>query len=262
MRMSEPGRNPGAVPAPPASLGEEALAGAPSAGLGRGGAPFPPGSWTPIAIVWGVLAVFGISTLAGGIVIALDPDLESAGTTIALQAIFATALILVPLVIASGPGHALASPSLLGFRSFRGRDLGRAALAYLAYIGFALAYAVIVQPDQEDIARDLGYDEGTLAAILTGVLIVVASPVSEEIFFRGFAFAGLRRRLPLWPAAVISGILFGLPHYTGPDSVGVVPQLAVFGIVLAWLYERTGSLWPPIFLHMVNNGLAFSILVS
>ena len=39
-------------------------------------------------------------------------------------------------------------------------------------------------------------------------------------------------------------------------------QLAVLGIVLAWLYERTGSLWPPIALHVFNNALAFAVLVS
>lgn len=262
MSVSDPDRNPGAAWTAEAPAGEPALPGTEPPPGGESSESFPPGSWTPIAIVWGVLAVFAVSTLGAAVVVAFDPDLESAAATITFQAIFAGSLFVVPLVLASGRGRALAPLSALGLRAFRGRDLGRAALAYLVYIGFALVYAILVRPDQEDIARDLGYDEGTLAAVLTGVLIVGASPIAEETFFRGFAFAGLRRRLPLWAAAVISGILFGLPHYTGPDSVGVVPQLAVFGIVLAWLYERTGSLWPPIFLHMVNNALAFSILVS
>ena len=37
-------------------------------------------------------------------------------------------------------------------------------------------------------------------------------------------------------------------------------QLAAFGVVLSWLYERTGSLWPPIAVHVFNNAFAFALL--
>jgi membrane protease YdiL (CAAX protease family) len=66
----------------------------------------------------------------------------------------------------------------------------------------------------------------------------------------------------VWAAAALSGAVFGLLHYTDPDSIGVVPQLAVLGVLLAWLYERTGSLWPPILLHVVNNAIAFVVVTS
>jgi membrane protease YdiL (CAAX protease family) len=42
----------------------------------------------------------------------------------------------------------------------------------------------------------------------------------------------------------------------------VVLQLGVFGLWLCWLYERTGSLWPPIAVHALNNAIAFAILTS
>jgi uncharacterized protein len=86
--------------------------------------------------------------------------------------------------------------------------------------------------------------------------------VTEEIFFRGFMFSGMRRRLPFAAAAAISAGVWGLFHYTGPGTWGVVIQLAVFGIVLAWLYERTGSIWPGIGVHALNNAIAFAILTS
>jgi membrane protease YdiL (CAAX protease family) len=63
-------------------------------------------------------------------------------------------------------------------------------------------------------------------------------------------------------AAVLSGAIFGLFHFTGPGSFGVVPQLALLGFVLAWLYEETGSIYPTIGVHAVNNALAFAILTS
>jgi hypothetical protein len=66
----------------------------------------------------------------------------------------------------------------------------------------------------------------------------------------------------VWAAALISSGIFGLLHYTDPDSIAVVPQLALLGVLLAWLYERTGSLWPPIILHVLNNAIAFAIVTS
>jgi len=91
---------------------------------------------------------------------------------------------------------------------------------------------------------------------------VIAAPLSEELFFRGFIFGGLRNRLSFPVAAVFSAAIFGLFHYTGPDSIAVVPQLALLGFALAWLYEKTGSIYPPIAVHAVNNALAFAILTS
>ena len=57
-------------------------------------------------------------------------------------------------------------------------------------------------------------------------------------------------------------MIFGLFHFTGPGSIAVVPQLAFFGFALAWLYEKTGSIYPPMAVHAVNNALAFAILTS
>ena len=91
---------------------------------------------------------------------------------------------------------------------------------------------------------------------------IVAAPVAEEIFFRGFLFGGLRRGLPFVAAALVSAVIFGAFHYTGPHSLTVLPQLAFLGLVLAWIYERSGSIYPTIALHVLNNALAFVVLTS
>jgi membrane protease YdiL (CAAX protease family) len=57
-------------------------------------------------------------------------------------------------------------------------------------------------------------------------------------------------------------MIFGLFHFTGPGSIAVVPQLAFLGFALAWLYEETGSIYPPMAVHALNNALAFAILTS
>lgn len=72
----------------------------------------------------------------------------------------------------------------------------------------------------------------------------------------------MRRTLPFVAAAVISAVIFGAFHYTGTSSLTVLPQLAVLGLALAWIYERTGSIYPTMAVHAINNTLAFIILTS
>jgi membrane protease YdiL (CAAX protease family) len=221
----------------------------------------PEGGWTPIHVVWGVLAMIVLVAIEAGVIGAFDPDFGVAAT-LSVQALLAATLVAVALVFASRGSSLPIVLRELGLRRFARSALGLAAVTYVAYIIFAAIYAAIVSPEQEDVTRDLGFEDGGVSAVAAGALIVVAAPFSEEIFFRGFMYGGLRRRLPVWAAALIAGAIFGLLHYTGPDSIGVVPQLAALGVILAWLYEQTGSLWPPIILHVVNNSIALTYVTS
>jgi membrane protease YdiL (CAAX protease family) len=197
-----------------------------------------------------------------GIVSAFDPGPLSLAGRLVAQALLAVTLVGIAFIVAAGAGGGMASPNALGLRRPLRSPLGLAAAAYLGYVAIALVYSALVRPEQEDVTRDLGLGSGAFGTIAAGLLIVVAAPISEEIFFRGFIFGGLRRRLSFPAAAVLSGVIFGLFHFTGPDSIGVVPQLAFLGFALAWLYEETGSIYPAIAVHAVNNALAFAILAS
>ena len=222
----------------------------------------PESGWGPTKVLWGVLAVIGALIVGSGVIAAFDPEIDSTAAQLGIQGLLAVNLIAVSLGFASLRGSPIAGLRRLGLRGFAASALGITALTYVAYIVFAAVWYALVQPEQEDVTRELGFDDGGLAAVIAGFLIVAAAPLSEEIFFRGFMYGGLRRRLPVWTAAGVSGVAFGLVHYTGTDSIGVVPQLAVLGILLAWLYERTGSLWPPILLHLLNNSLALVVITS
>ena len=83
------------------------------------------------------------------------------------------------------------------------------------------------------------------------------TPVTEEIFFRGFVFAGLTPRLGVPRAIIVSGLVFSAFHL----SIGVLLPIFVTGILLAWLYHRTGSLWPGIAAHAGQNALAVSAVI-
>lgn len=110
---------------------------------------------------------------------------------------------------------------------------------------------------EADQAQDIGLDGLSGAGEYIGafVLLVVITPLTEEIVFRGILFAGWRRH-GFVVAAVVSSLLFGLAHW----QPNVVLATFVLGWLLAWLYEKTGSLWAPIGLHALKNGLAFALV--
>jgi membrane protease YdiL (CAAX protease family) len=68
----------------------------------------------------------------------------------------------------------------------------------------------------------------------------------------------LKRWRGPWVAAVIVGLLFGLAH-TGSASPQYLPPLAFLGFVLCFVRLRTGSLYPCMAMHSLNNALALGI---
>jgi len=97
---------------------------------------------------------------------------------------------------------------------------------------------------------ELFYEESrpTLLFVLT-ILVAFLGPIAEEVFFRGFAYPVLRRRLGIRNAIILISFVFALLHI---NLVGLLPILAL-GILLAYLYEKTGSLIPSITVHMIHN---------
>jgi membrane protease YdiL (CAAX protease family) len=89
------------------------------------------------------------------------------------------------------------------------------------------------------------------------VLVVgILAPIGEEIFFRGFAHRALRTRLGVVLGTIASALLFAVIHVS---PVGLIP-IFLIGLVLAYLYDRTGSLAAPVGLHAVNN--TFAVIVA
>ena len=217
--------------------------------------------WSVADTMWALAAGLVLAVLSPLLVLPFDPDLDSDGALLAAQALFGSSLVVVAIGTASRWRRSSLREGLrdLGLRGVALKGFGIALLTLFAYyLAAGLFSVVVVEPDQEDVARELGVDDPDLWVSISAVaLIALVAPVSEELFFRGMVFSGLRLRYSLWPAAIISGIIFGLPHVlTGP--LAAIP-LSGLGVALAWLYERTGSLWPCIFAHVVNNGLALAL---
>ena len=94
---------------------------------------------------------------------------------------------------------------------------------------------------------------GTLLFIALNTALI---GLSEEWMFRGVLFQGLRSRLAMWPAILLTSLLFGAVHVlnvitTGQLLEAVVQSVAAFmsGMVLLALLIRTGSIWVPIAYH-------------
>lgn len=227
-------------------------------------AGLPPIGWTPVTVLLGIAVAVGITFFGTFPVALLDPELQSTAANDAAQLMVAVGLAGAALIFALIDAGGRLSEALrrLGFRRFALSVLGLAVLAWLGYVALAAVTSPLLQPEQQDITREIGTDGGgALSVIVGGLLIVVAAPVSEEVFFRGFMFAGLRKRLPIWPAALISAAVWGSLHLPG-GNIGVALQLTIFGVVLAWLYERSGTLWATITAHAINNTIAFVLLTT
>ncbi len=221
-------------------------------------AGLPEVGWGIGMIALGVLIAVGLM-LTGTIMVAIfDPEFDSLIAKQASQLVVALSLactaIAFALVDAGGRVKEALGKLGLGPRVALSA-LGLAIFALVAYLIAAILLSTWLDPDQEDVTDELG--TGAVAAFL----IVIAAPVSEELFFRGFMYAGLRRSMPIWPAALISATIWGSLHLSS-GNIAVAVQLAVFGVALAWLYERSGTLWAPLFAHALNNTIAFIVLVS
>ena len=146
----------------------------------------------------------------------------------------------------------------LGFRY--PRKLGNAAR--LAVAGFILSilasfiYAIIITAlglDSLEAAEPPSELVETSAGVAVfAILAIVVAPIAEETFFRGFVFPGIGRKYGLWWGAIASAALFAMMH----GSLGALfPTLAI-GLVLAWVYVRTRSIWACIACHAAYNSLA------
>lgn len=137
--------------------------------------------------------------------------------------------------------------------------VGHVVVGVLAYVfshGSALSQA-----------SNLRLRHPTVAELLVlAVPLAILAPVTEELMFRGFMLRTFMRRLPFWPAAVLSTLLFGLAHTyevgTLAGAVTLAATVGVLGLVNCYLVRITGRLTPGMMLHATANLLALLVLAA
>jgi uncharacterized protein len=221
--------------------------------------------WKPWMAWVGLIAAFG-AALMGALIVGLIGALAGADFADPTPAISISATIVQDLAFI---GAALLFASIAGTprpeqfglrRTGFLRAVGWMAIVFVGFYAVTLVWVSILGADTNDskLPDELGVKDSNVAMLAVAFLVAVVAPVAEEFFFRGFFFTALRAWKGLWPAAVLTGLVFGGIHVGSAEAVFLVP-LAFFGFALCVLYHRTGSLYPCIALHCMNNSLAFGV---
>jgi len=214
-------------------------------------------AWGLKDVAWAGLTgavLFGAVTISAAMMARLTPDAGGAVYLRGAMVALAELVFLLPVWL-----FALRKPGVgwreLGLRPFRPLP-GCAAALVLLYLTFSvnLAWGLALRwldwPGQPDVRALFGRGPLSLAVALVGTAAV--APLAEEVFFRGFVFPPLRRRLGLVAGIAVDAALFALLHFTPT----VFPPIFALGVFFCLLYEFTGSLWPGMMLHATVNTLA------
>jgi uncharacterized protein len=206
--------------------------------------------WT-VRDVWigvGVLAAWMAAVVAAAALFTLYQVDVDAGLYVSLGE-----MVLLAPVWVLGVRKARDGWRAVGLRDFApaavGLGCGLMIVSYLlnlAYSVFLMQFDLRMQVDMVPILEGLT----SPWAFVLGTVVV--APVVEEIFFRGFVFAGLRQRYDWKVAAVISAALFAVIHL---QPLAVLP-IFFLGLIFAFLYQWSGSIWPAILMHVSTNTLA------
>jgi CAAX protease family protein len=147
-----------------------------------------------------------------------------------------------------------------------------AAVGLPLYLGIALIVATVLAGLLGGISGKHASTPDQVSSSLSGggvVLLIlvslVAAPLAEELFFRGFLFRSLRDRHGYWLGALVSSLLFGLAHYVPApwqDAVLLQATMVFTGLGLATLYEWRGSILANIGAHMAFNTVGVILILA
>ncbi|MDF7637446.1 type II CAAX endopeptidase family protein [Leuconostocaceae bacterium ESL0958] len=93
--------------------------------------------------------------------------------------------------------------------------------------------------------------------VLLSLVVVILAPLMEELLFRGLFFHYFASRKAPWLTVILSAFLFGAYHLGGNltwRSLLDIPSYMILGLVMAFVYQKTGRLRSSVLVHMFHNG--------
>lgn len=127
-------------------------------------------------------------------------------------------------------------------------------LTGLIALGVQLLLDLPLENPQLEFIAPTGFSwTGMIGMFIMGGLV---APLAEEVFFRGLLYRWLRGRWGIWIGVIVSSLIFGLLH----GEISIVVATAFLGAIMALVYEYSGSLWMPLMIHAVNNGVKILLL--
>jgi membrane protease YdiL (CAAX protease family) len=205
-------------------------------------------AWLVLAALLVVAAFYGRSQGEAAEDALYDPDLAINGT------VFYGLMILVAV------GLALFFP-----RPRRALGLNRFALRWvfagLGVILLSLVLGRVLEPylhagEEQGFAPDRWEPAHAETFVANSLVTILLGPFAEEIFFRGLGVRVLSA-FGVGVAIALSALVFGLVH----GLVVALPVLVPFGLGLAWVRVRSGSVWPGVVAHTTYNGLGILFLI-
>ncbi len=215
----------------------------------------------------GTTALTGSTTTTSQTVISRQQDIIMGVAVFIISALLEAIFLVAPLTIVLRmriPGANWRTR--LGWLGLRKTAPGPALVVIFVGLGIAIAGSALyswvitilrlpLQTNTDALLAQGRTQPFTTLGLLAAAALV--APICEEIFFRGFAFAGLLKGMTLVPAILLSSAVFAVAH----ADLGSLIPLFIIGLALAWARWRTASLWPGIVIHVANNTLAAVTLI-
>lgn len=186
----------------------------------------------------------------------ITDDPEALAIVLGANLVLEAALIGVAVLFTVGRHGS--SLSDLGFRlPRRGGFWLPIGVFFAAYAIIGIYFGIIAAAGLEELQPESTIPdtalESPLVLPIVAVLALVFAPVMEETFFRGFVFGALRSRWGAVWAAIASGLLFALLHF----NPGSIIPFTLIGVLFAWAYLYSGSLFAAVAAHFLFNGFSF-----
>jgi membrane protease YdiL (CAAX protease family) len=231
--------------------------------------PRPWGPWPWL----GPVLVFLATITVGQLLAAVAPAGGGGRTALAIAVnLGAEAVVLTGLYLCGRPVARRAGGwrAAIGLDRVRGRDwlpwLIGVALCFAGRIGVGVLFLVLTDGRANREAQNIHVTSPTAAqiALLIAVAVVIA-PIVEEIAFRGLLLRTFMRRMPFWPAALLSTAVFALFHTyevsTFAGAAALAASVATLGMTNCYLVRITGRLAPGMLVHASFNLVATVVVV-
>lgn len=127
-----------------------------------------------------------------------------------------------------------------------------AGLYVVGYHAFIESLGVEMVQDTVELFQK---NQDTDLLVMMAFTAVIVAPLCEEVVFRGYIYPTLKKFNGAWVGALVSALVFSAAH----GSLSALLPLFIFGLVLVFLYEWTGSIWAPIAAHFLFNGATVTV---
>lgn len=193
----------------------------------------------------------GLQLVGGTIITTLWSLIAGNSDKTAAMLITTTGVIgLLTIVIFLWTRYAEVSPTWL-----RTRPWTVLSWSVIAALG-ALIPSAWIQEQMPELPNFAEQEFGTIMGTPWGYLVIgLLAPLSEEIVLRGAILKELLKseKLSTWTAIAISALFFALVHMNPAQ----MPHAFLIGLLLGWMYYRTGSILPGVAYHWANNSVAY-----